>query len=145
MTPTFLDADDVVRLHADQVTAFGGSDGVRDPNLLASAVAQPSATFGGTYLHEDLFAMAAAYLFHVVMNHPFIDGNKRTGLAAAVVFLDVNGILLNASATDCLYALTLAVAEGRIGKAELAEAFLGLPWGPTSGASSPISPPSSPG
>jgi death-on-curing protein len=134
MTPTFLDVDDVVRLHADQVAAFGGSDGVRDPDLLASAVAQPSATFGGAFLHQDLSAMAAAYLFHIVMNHPFIDGNKRAGLAAAVVFLDLNGTLLDASATDSLYALTMAVAEGRMGKAELVEAFRGLPWTPTSGA-----------
>lgn len=83
--------------------AFGGSDGLRDANLLASTVAQPSATFGGSLLHEDLFAMAAAYLFHIVMNHPFIDGNKRTGLAAALVFLDINGLVSHTSATESLY------------------------------------------
>lgn len=134
MNPVFLGIDDVVRIHADQVAAFGGSDGIRDANLLASAVAQPSATFDGVFLHDDLFAMAAAYLFHLVMNHPFIDGNKRTGLAAAVVFLDLNGLPSDASATARLYELTLAVAEGRTGKAELAEGLRGLPWTPTPGA-----------
>lgn len=72
--------------------------------------------------------MAAAYLFHIVMNHPFIDGNKRAGLAAAVVLLDVNGVLLDASVTDRLYEITLAVAEGRLDKAGLVEAMRGLTW-----------------
>ncbi len=71
--------------------------------------------------------MAAAYLFHVVMNHPFVDGNKRAGLAAALVFLDLNGILVDESATDRLDELTIALAEGRMGKAALAEGLRGLP------------------
>lgn len=72
--------------------------------------------------------MVAAYLFHIVMNHPFIDGNKRAGLATAVVFLDLNGVVLDAAATDSLFDVTLAVAEGRMGKDELATALRGLPW-----------------
>lgn len=131
MKPAFLSVNEAVRIHSDQVQVFGGSDGIRDANLLASAVAQPSATFGGSFLHEDLFAMAAAYLFHLVMNHPFIDGNKRTGLAATVVFLDLNGILFEESTTNQLADLTLAVAEGRMSKAELTEALRALPWGPS--------------
>ncbi|MDG3004877.1 type II toxin-antitoxin system death-on-curing family toxin [Paludisphaera mucosa] len=131
MNFVFLDVDDGIQLHADQVAAFGGSNGIRDRNLLASAAAQPSATFGGSYLHEDLFAMASAYLFHMVMNHPFVDGNKRAGLAAAVVFLDLNGVVLDASTTDRLYEITMAVAEGRMLKAKLAEALHGLACSPS--------------
>ena len=66
---------------------YGGLPGLRDEGLLESAVAQAVATFGGEYLHNDIFQMAAAYLFHIVQNHPFVDGNKRAGAAAAVVFL----------------------------------------------------------
>lgn len=85
---TFLTVDEVLELHLEQIELFGGSAGARDLNLLESAVAQPSQQFGGEYLHEDVPAMAAAYLFHIVSNHPFIDGNKRTGTDAAIVFLD---------------------------------------------------------
>ncbi len=65
--------------------------------------------------------MAAAYLFHIVMNHPVIDGNKRTGLAVALVFLELNAIVLDATLTDRLYETTMAVAESRIGKPELSQ------------------------
>ncbi len=76
----FLDADEVLDLHAAQLEVFGGGSGLRDRGLLESAVAQPQASFGGQYAHDGLFATAAAYLFHIVSNHPFIDGNKRAGL-----------------------------------------------------------------
>jgi death-on-curing protein len=78
-------------LHDDQLRLFGGSAGVRDQGALESAVAMPEATFDDQFLHEDLFHMAAAYAFHIAENQPFVDGNKRTGLNAALVFLDVNG------------------------------------------------------
>ena len=81
--PDFLDIEDVLELHALQLARYGGADGVRDRGLLESAVAQPQATFDGAFVHDGLFAMAAAYLFHIVQNHPFIDGNKRAGAAAA--------------------------------------------------------------
>ena len=81
-------------------------------------------TFGGELLHDGLFAMAAAYLFHIVMNHPFVDGNKRTGLDAATrPSSPSTGIVLNASANDRLVDATLAVAEGRMGKSDLADFF----------------------
>ena len=79
------------RLHDDQLRIFGGSAGVRDAKALESAVATPASTFDGTFLHEDIFHMAAAYCFHIAENQPFVDGNKRTGLNAALVFLDING------------------------------------------------------
>ncbi len=118
----FLDVDDVIELHASQLELFGGGAGLRDQGLLESAVAQPQASFGGQLAHDGLFAMAAAYLFHLVSNHPFVDGNKRIGLLAALVFLDLNGVSI-AHPTEALYELTLGVAEGRIDKAAVAAEF----------------------
>jgi death on curing protein len=79
------------RIHEGQLAKYGGAAGIRDLGLLESAVATPKATFGGAFVHEDLFAMAAAYAFHIGENQPFVDGNKRTGVLAAVVFLDSTG------------------------------------------------------
>ncbi|MEA1950248.1 MAG: type II toxin-antitoxin system death-on-curing family toxin [Planctomycetota bacterium] len=121
----FLETEDVLVLHSDQVDLYGGEHGVRDLNLLESAIAQPKATFGGEYLHKDLFEMAAAYLFHIVQNHPLVDGNKRTGLVAALTFLDFNGIEIDAP-RGSLYDLTLSVATGKSGKPEIAEFFRNL-------------------
>jgi death on curing protein len=117
--PLFLEVDDVLEIHATQVEIYGGMAGLRDRGLLESAVAQPQSSFGGEFAHEGLFAMAAAYLFHIVKNHPFVDGNKRTGTLAALVFLDVNGISIDHPSDD-LYELTMGVAEGRTEKAALA-------------------------
>lgn len=117
--PTFLTLDEVLALHADQLDRYGGSPGVRDLGLLESALAAPRATFGGELLHPTLPEQAAAYLFHVTRNHPFVDGNKRAGLAAAIAFLGLNDLWLEAD-PDELVALVVGVAEGRIGKAEVA-------------------------
>jgi death-on-curing protein len=117
--PLFLDVEDVVELHATQLSVYGGSAGLRDRGLLESAVAQPRASFGGEFTHEGLFAMAAAYLFHIVSNHPFVDGNKRAGMLSAVVFLDVNGISVD-HPSDALYELTMGVAESRVDKPAVA-------------------------
>ena len=118
----FLELDDVIEIHAGQIANYGGSDGIRDLGLLKSALAQPEAGFGGQYLHADVFEMAAAYLFHLVMNHPFIDGNKRVGLESALVFLEINSILIDAS-DDELVDLVLKTATGSLSKAEIT-AFL---------------------
>jgi len=119
VSPDFLTLDDVLELHELQVDRYGGLHGVRDQGLIESAIAQPEATFAGEYLHGDLFEMAAAYLFHLVRNHGFLDGNKRTGLLTALVFLDINGISVDQASPD-LYELTVAVAEGRADKDEAA-------------------------
>jgi death-on-curing protein len=120
VTPEFLTLEDVLELHQLQLERYGGAAGLRDQRLLDSAVAQPQAAFGGEYVHRDLFEMAAAYLFHIVSNHPFVDGNKRAGLLAALVFLDLNGIEIDRGTPD-LYDLTMAVAEGRLEKPAIAE------------------------
>ena len=96
--------------------------GLRDESLLESALAQPEAGFGGQYLHADEFEMAAAYLFHLVMNHPFADGNKRVGLHAALVFLALNGWEV-AMPADELYDLVISVTAGTADKAAIASAF----------------------
>jgi len=88
--------------------------------LLQSAMAMPQAGFGGQHFHTDLFEMAAAYLFHLAKNHPFIDGNKRVGAAAALVFLEINGVWIEAT-NEALVETTLAVAEGRTSKSAVAE------------------------
>lgn len=115
----FLSVEDVLELHTMQLARYGGGAGVRERGLLESAVAQPQASFGGEFVHADVFAMAAAYLFHIVQNHPFVDGNKRTGLLAALVFLDLNGITIEHD-SPTLYELTFGVAAGRVEKDEVA-------------------------
>ena len=116
--PYFLSVEQVLEMHEQSIHAHGGSSGVRDVGLLESAVAMPMARFGGKLLHEDIAAMCAAYLFHISKNHPFVDGNKRTSVLAAEVFLRVNGYVLAAS-NDELEAITLGVADSSIGKPEL--------------------------
>jgi death-on-curing protein len=120
MTLEFLGLEDVLDIHRLQMARYGGADGLREPGLLESALAQPQATFAGDFVHDGLFAMAAAYLFHIVSNHPFLDGNKRTGLLSALVFLDLNGIAVERESAR-LYDLTMAVAEGRADKKKVAE------------------------
>src|SRR3954469_16674328 len=92
MEPEFLSVDDILEIHKKQLDAFGGIEGIRDAGLLESAVMTPQASFGGEYLHNGFFEMAAAYAFHIAENQPFLDGNKRTALTSALVFLDINGI-----------------------------------------------------
>ncbi len=121
-TIRFLDLTDVLEIHELRVDLYGGSKGIRDLGLLQSAIAQPQAGFGGQYLHTNIYEMAAAYLFHIVKNHPFIDDNKRTGLAACPVFLDLNGVEIEADA-EKLEELTVSVAEGVIDKPQAANFF----------------------
>ncbi len=122
MEPTFLTLDEVLAIHRAQIARYGGSEGVRDWGLLQSAIAMPAATFGGQFLHCDLCEMAAAYLFHVVQNHPFIDGNNRVGAVAAYVFLVLNDVRLTAD-NDSYADLVLAVARGEAAKSAVAEFF----------------------
>lgn len=111
----FLTLEDVLAIHVDQVSRYGGDASIRDLGLLQSAIAQPQATYGDAYLHAFPFEMAAAYLFHLVMNHPFADGNKRTGTVAALVFLDWHEIEISAEEGE-LADLTLGVTSGKLTK-----------------------------
>ena len=120
MTPVFLSLAEVLEIHCDQIERYEGPAGLRDLGLLQSALAMPAAGFGGRYLHGDLVEMAAAYLFHIVQNHPFIDGNKRTGTVAAIVFLALNGIELQADETQ-LEQLVIDVAKGKAGNSSIAD------------------------
>lgn len=118
----FLSLDDILESHQNQIDTYGGGQGIRDIGLLESAIAQPEACFGGQFLHADVFEMAAAYLYHLVMNHPFVDGNKRVGLEAALIFLEVNGQSLNATDEE-LVDLVLKTTMGQVAKPEIAEFF----------------------
>lgn len=115
--PAFLTLDEVIAVHRRMIREFGGDPHIRDRGLLESAVMMPSAQFGGAFLHDGIPAMAAACLFHICKNHAFVDGNKRTALASAEVFLALNGMRL-AATDDELEDLTLGVAESRISKDE---------------------------
>jgi len=120
VTPEFLDIEDVLDIHAVQLERFGGLDGIRDMGLLESALAQPSAMFGDQFLHVDFFEMAAAYLFHIVSSHPFVDGNKRTGLICALTFLRINGNEFEKDDSE-LEQMVMAVAQGAMGKQKIAQ------------------------
>ena len=87
-----LSFDSVREIHAEALKQFGGLNGVRDENLLPSAVLAPQSTFGGRSPYADIVEVAAAYLFYICRNHPFLDGNKRTAMMTAIVFLRLNGI-----------------------------------------------------
>lgn len=118
----FLDLKQVIRLHHSLIETYGGAGGTRDIGLLQSALAMPQATYEDRYLHEDIFAMASAYLYHIVQNHAFLDGNKRTGAASAIVFLAINDIQI-ANDEQGLVDLTLQVAMGRADKPRIADFF----------------------
>jgi death-on-curing protein len=118
----FLTLEVVTAIHLHQIEQYGGAQGLRDLHLLLSAISVPAATFDGKYLHGTLAEMAAAYLFHLVRNHPFVDGNKRVGAAAAAIFLEMNGAKLN-SRPDDYTELVLSVAKSERSKAEVAAFF----------------------
>ena len=118
----FLIIDDVLDFHNQLIERFGGSTGIRDKNLLESALAQPQMAVFGRRSHQDVYAMAAAYCYHIIKNHPFIDGNKRTGLLCAMVFLTKNGFNISVDFDD-LYEFTHSVATSKISKDEIAIFF----------------------
>ncbi|MEH2325564.1 MAG: type II toxin-antitoxin system death-on-curing family toxin [Nostoc sp.] len=123
-TPRFLSIYQVLNIHQDEINSFGGTSGVRDEGLLDSALAQPQATFGGELLHRTIHEQAAAYLYHLAMNHPFIDGNKRTAFAVMDTFITLNGYSFNLSQEQA-YNLVIQVVQREISKEELS-AFLEL-------------------
>jgi len=121
------DVDAVLAIHGEVLAAHGGSPGVRDRALLESAVAAPQASFGGKPLIEDPVEVAAAYLFYLCRNHPFVDGNKRTALATCLVFLGANDLLtdpdLPGREVNKWEAFVLAVANSQLDRDGTAKAL----------------------
>ena len=123
--PLFLTLAEVIEIHKDQIVQYGGTLGVRDMGLLQSALAQPEASFSGQWLHEGLFSMAAAYAFHICKNHPFLDGNKRTALASALVFLEMNDFSVNDPYEELIGAM-LKMASEKLTKQQFAQILKNL-------------------
>jgi death-on-curing protein len=115
----FLTVAEVEQIHAEQLRLFGGLDGIRDRAVLEAAVAVPSSSFGGEFLHEGIFQMAAAYAYHIAENQPFIDGNKRTALNAALLFLGLHEWDI-ADPDGQLYEGMIGIAERRVTKSDFA-------------------------
>ena len=118
----FLEFDDVKAMHVVLINRYGGSHGTRDEKLLESAINQARSGFAGTFLHEDVYHMAAAYLYHIVKNHPFVDGNKRTAAAAAITFLKINDADVLISEHK-LFKLAIEIATSKITKEQIALFF----------------------
>lgn len=123
--PEFLNVEDVLLIHDEQIEIYGGIQGIRDKGLLESAVMMAQASFGGEYLHNALFEMSAAYAFHIAENQPFLDGNKRTALVSALVFLDLNGFEILDEDMK-LYDAMISIANKEMDKYDLAELMKNL-------------------
>ena len=119
MAVVFLTLDEVLAIHAHQIQRYGGRTGLRDRALLESALGMPRATYADEELHASVAEKGAAYLFHLVKNHPFIDGSKGVGLACCLVFLRLNGLRI-VSTDDDLVDLVMGVASGTRSKADVA-------------------------
>lgn len=106
----------------ESVVRYGGNLRLLDEARLRSAVLMPAQSFGDEFAHKDLYEMAAAYLFHIVEGHPFVDGNQATGTLCALVFLSINGIEVDVEPTS-IENLVWSVARGETGKDVVAEFF----------------------
>lgn len=118
----FFTIDQIMVIHDDFLKEHGGLSGIRDIGLLESAIEMPKATMFGEYLHKTIYDKAAAYLFHIVQNHPFNDGNKRTGSLTAVMFLFSNGVEVNINQYDYIN-FVVEVAKGKKDKGQIAQYF----------------------
>ncbi len=118
MSVHFIPEEFVLVIHADLLQRYGGSAGLSDRNRLKSALAQPKITVGGKYAHKTIFDKAAAYGFHICMNHPFVDGNKRVSFALMDIFLQKNGWEITSQEEEA-YSLMMSLASGKLTKAAL--------------------------
>lgn len=116
----FLTVDQAIRVQYELIETHGGLHGIRDIGLLTSAIEVPKATFNGQDLHINHFEKAAAYAFHIIKNHPFCDGNKRTGAFLAILFLKINGIELKLDQMQ-YEILVIGMAEGLVTKSQMTE------------------------
>lgn len=118
----FLSIGEIIQMHDEQVNLYGGLHGIRDHGLLESALFAPQASYGGTYLLDDIFHMAATYAHSIIKNHPFLDGNKRTGIATSLIFLIANGYSPQFKDEE-VFDLAIQIATSQITVDELAELF----------------------
>ncbi|HAZ13807.1 MAG: death-on-curing protein [Bdellovibrionales bacterium GWA2_49_15] len=115
LIPNFLTIEEVLEIHRNQIELYGGSHGVKDQGMLESALAQPTASFGGDFLHRDIIEMASAYCYHLIENHAFNDGNKRVGIVASLVFLEINDFEMNVP-EEILEKFVIDIASGSLSK-----------------------------
>jgi len=120
--PKFLNLGDIIFIHDQEINISGGSAGIRDQKAIESAIGAAQATFAGKYLN-DIFEMAATYLNSIIKNHPFVDGNKRTGLAAALTFLFINGIEIDEKYEEEFADQVLLLTENKISKEDMVDFF----------------------
>ena len=118
MATRFIPSRIVSTIHSDLLQRYAGRPGLREPNLLDSALAQPKMTVGGKFIHKTLFDKAAAYGFHVCKNHPFVDGNKRVAFVLMDIFLQKNGWEIVANEEEA-YSMMMSLASGKLTKAQL--------------------------
>lgn len=128
----FITIQEIIDDHTFIIRQYGGLDGIRDMGLLASAMDMPKATMFGEYLHPKIFDKAAAYLFHIVCNHPFMDGNKRTGTMAALTFLRQNRLHIEFTEQQVLVLeeIVVSTADGKTTKEQIASFFRSCYTGP---------------
>ncbi len=121
----FITVQEVIDDHAELIQKYGGLNGIRDIGLLASALDMPRAAMFGEYLHPTVFDKAAAYLFHMICNHPYVDGNKRTGTTTALTFLRQNRVHIEFTEEQTLVfeELIVSTADGKVSKEEIAKFF----------------------
>jgi death on curing protein len=108
----FLSSEQVLLIHSRLIDITGGVHGVRDLGLLQSAVSRPMMIFGGEYLYPDIFHKAAALMESLIKNHPFLDGNKRTAITAAALFIERNGYRLQTTQTE-IEVFTIVMAASK--------------------------------
>lgn len=118
----FITLDEARNIHEVQINIYGGLHGIRDEGLLDSAINAPQSSFEGNYLYSDIYHMASAYMHFIIKNHAFLDGNKRTGSAVALVFLKLNKITLTLAENE-LFECTLKVATSKLSLEDLAKYF----------------------
>ncbi|HEX4839590.1 MAG TPA: type II toxin-antitoxin system death-on-curing family toxin [Rhabdochlamydiaceae bacterium] len=128
----FITVQEIIDDHAEIIRMYGGVDGIRDIGLLISAIEMPKARMFGEFLHPTVFDKAAAYLFHIICNHPFVDGNKRTGMVTALTFLRQNQIHIKFTKEQIaiLEELVVSTAASKITKEQIANFFKECYTGP---------------
>lgn len=116
----FLTLEHIITIHSDQIDRYGGGHGIRDVSLLESAVFRPQTTFGGEEMYESIFDKAAALIQSIIINHAFLDGNKRTGMVSGIVFLEINKYNLVVSKKE-LVEIAIRIAKKEMGISEVAK------------------------